>query len=291
MTIVATRHRRWLPQQGAKVNSGHPLAAGLLGALVAAGNTLKDATSSQITGTVLSPTHEGCDVGRAPGGFSTTSYLTVAGSQPIVAPLAEFTIVAGFQIRTSTAQASARAIYCERGSAGTQICKLDYNITGGTADALQVTYRDNASTLINSSGATTVGDGKFHVAAMRRTSATAFDLWLDGLRDGNFTSGSMTTNWTADATHSNRIGRDATATSSFFPGVVPFVYLYSRALTTEEIAELYVNPFAMFAKRTQRTYTFLDPPVSTGGGGSSTGGGPFDSSIGRSPFSRRIGNA
>lgn len=245
--ILLPRRRSWIPAPSAKVNPGHPSAAGLLSAVIPAYNRdLSGKFQVGRQGTGGGP-YEGTPVGMVPGSFSTANYQTVGPTaQSIVGALSEFSIVTGFVIRTGGAQTNTRAMYCERGTSGNPICKIDFNISGATANAVACVYRDNSATLLLQSGTTAVNDGRYHVAVMRRTSATTFDVWVDGVRDGDFTSASMTASFTPSANHQNTIGRDIVAGSNPFTGALSHVYLYNRALGTEEIGSLYDDPFGIF---------------------------------------------
>lgn len=91
--------------------------------------------------------------------------------------------------------------------------------------------------LVNSGGpssaSTTVNDGNFHLVAVTNTSGTV-QLWIDGATNGS--SVSMSPNITAGTCG---IGRDMNSLNNYFNGAIDEVGIWSRALSSTEISQLY----------------------------------------------------
>jgi hypothetical protein len=171
---------------------------------------------------------------------STTKYLKVGETAvPIVGNLATFTMTVLFQTQTT----QQGYLYCERGSSGQPICKMTYN-SGAATGLLGVTYRDNSGTLINDVGLTRIDGTGPVVATMRRTSNTAFELWINGRLDQTFSSGSMTSTF-SEATLQNWIGGDLADNGSTIAGTITALILHNRSLAASEMGALAADPFCM----------------------------------------------
>lgn len=82
--------------------------------------------------------------------------------------------------------------------------------------------------------------GESHVIAATYDGAT-LRIYRDGVETDTTVAAGSITAYATDL----KIGRVANA-ASYFPGQIEFVFLYNRALSASEIAELYANPHCFF---------------------------------------------
>ena len=229
----------WLPSPTARVDSSHPLASGL-SAFVTPGTQ-----TDLVTGNRLSV--GGTGVLATPQGGGSTSWSASAyqklGDGSRLGALAQFSVVA--YVRTAaTTYGLGRTIYSERATSGNDICKMAWSKSGNT---FSITYRDNLpSGLINNDGVTSVAPLTFATVGMVRTSATAFQLWVNGRLDSTFTAGAMTTNF-SDAGLQQTVGIDVADSPSHWgsDGGIAWVGCWTRALSANDMASLNADPFQM----------------------------------------------
>jgi hypothetical protein len=232
----------WPGGPTAAIDWSHPLAQGLQ--MFAVPSTRRDMVTSGPLTLNGTPDLGASQYGPGATTFSSTSFLTATGS-PLGAS-SVCSVFAGGRLPSSFG-AAGRPIFCERASSGANIFKIKWG--EASANRIRLTYRDDASTLINADGVTTItASSQFFVGVVRR-SATSFDSWINGNRDTTFTSGTMTANFT-NASMQRRIGSDAqnAANENFGDGVISFVAGWTRALSENEIAALYADPFQMFRR-------------------------------------------
>jgi hypothetical protein len=155
------------------------------------------------------------------------------------------------------------AIYCERGSAGNDIYKLEwiYSGSGELPDTLAAAfvYRNDGGTLLQKRISATGLNNNTLVASAIVKTGTNHAVYVDGRIDSG-TFGSSSTAFT-DATVESWIGGDKRVTTSFWNGSIPLVAGWSRALLKGELDELRRNPWQLFKPRRAR---FFLPPSAPG---------------------------
>lgn len=126
------------------------------------------------------------------------------------------------------------ALYCERGSAGNDIFKLE--VSDGST--LRFTYRDDAGTLNQPTGTINVCDGRWHQIAFTKA-ATTLKVYVDTVLDINSTL--TATDTLTDATLKTYIGADQADGNADYRGFIDDIWMYSGSpvLTTTQIQNMY----------------------------------------------------
>lgn len=136
----------------------------------------------------------------------------------------------------NTASTTEHAIYTERGSSGADILKLTMQNTSQTPGAIELTFRDTASTLNRVQGTLLVNNSDWHFVAMTKQ-GTAVVLYVDGQQD---TTGTLTaTDTFTQGTTDSRIGGDQQDSSANFPGLIDDCRIYTRTVLSTEISKYY----------------------------------------------------
>lgn len=134
-----------------------------------------------------------------------------------------------------------RALYCERGSSGNDIWKLELisdDFSGYNIGEIDFVHRDDAGTLNNHVARTTVtvNDGAWHHVVLTKA-GTAILIYIDAVQRGSTT---LTGNDTmTNASLESWIGQDKGDSTAKFPGAIDDVALFDRALSLAEVAMLY----------------------------------------------------
>lgn len=236
---VATVGRRVasVPPPHAHIDWTHPLAQGLK-FCVYPGSALKDFVSGAATpmtgGVSILPTSRG--IARS-GTWDTSNYVTVRDA-PVLGAFNNWTVMACIQT-SAAATANGRPFYCERGSSGNDILKLDSNPTA-QAGKLGITFRDDAGTLFQQwSSLTIVNDGYVKTLTITRNGST-FQGWIENSKTLNQTS-ATTSNFT-NASVASRIGSDkGDASAAAGAASVVWVAGWARTLSDAEITGNYMN--------------------------------------------------
>lgn len=180
----------------------------------------------------------------------------VRSGGPILGPLTNSTVLGVFRTRAGffnggTADgnqdigAGGKAIYSERASTGNDIYKIGVATVTG-AGTVEFTYRNDAGTLLQQRiPASTLNDGKVHVAVGRKL-GTSHSAWYDG-QPSTGTFGSASTAFT-NSNISCRIASDAADLTADWNGEILLVAGWSRALSDEEIKFVSQNPWILFNK-------------------------------------------
>lgn len=129
------------------------------------------------------------------------------------------------------------AIYCERGTSGQDIFKLDF--AGASASVTPrsafFTHRDDAGNLTFVVGTSTTNDGRWHHVALTKAGTSAI-LYIDGVVDKSETLNGDDT--FTDPGLESRIGADTGDGAADFIGQIDNVQLYNRTLTPSEVETL-----------------------------------------------------
>lgn len=127
------------------------------------------------------------------------------------------------------------ALYCERAGSGNDIWKLEIL---NTSKALRFTHRDDASTLdqITNTTGINVVDNRWHQVVLTK-SGTAITIYVDTQVDK---AGTLTgTDTLTDASQQVQLGEDVRDANSYYNGLMDEVMIFTRALSAQEIADLY----------------------------------------------------
>jgi len=229
---------------GPALNSGHPLAAGLVGGWflgTGGGSLVPNLAGAPTYATSDANVTRGMSMGAPSGIWTTgTSGIVTARSGPLLGGQVNWSIVA--RIFFPTTGGSGRAIYCERAASGNDILKLDYQGLSGAA--LDLTYRNDAGTLIQLAGGN-IHDGAPHqVAGTKR--GTDCRIYVDGVQVNQGTFGSGSDAFT-NAGLVSQIGADAGDTNAFWLGSIAYVLVYARVLGLSELEWLRAEPTAVIA--------------------------------------------
>jgi concanavalin A-like lectin/glucanase superfamily protein len=164
--------------------------------------------------------------------YAASKYVLVK-SGAILATLVNASVVAAVR-STRVGGTSGLAIYCERGSSGNDIWKVEQAQTSA-ANKLRFTHRDDAATLNQLNSTDALNDSKPHIVAVTKA-GTAIKFYIDGFANG---TGTLTGNDTlTNATIDSRIGADKADTSVNWKDQIGFVALFSRALTAGEVGRI-----------------------------------------------------
>lgn len=167
---------------------------------------------------------------------NTNSNYVLCKSGKILAGQSSWTITAW--IKSSAANnGNGVVIYCERASSGNDIFKMQINQSSPWND-LELVLRDDAGSLQFFNNSTDViKDGTFHFCAITNSSGT-LQAYVDGSADGASAAQTPSNTYTNSGIES-RIGTDAGDSGANYTGVTDEVGLWTRALSSTEISELY----------------------------------------------------
>lgn len=234
------------PQSLARVRQGHPLARGLIAAFTPVTGNVSRVGSSTIT------------TGVDGAGFTaptTSAYWQGPATSQCVSTNAAWTflaIVNGSESKTS-------AIYAERPSAN-QIVKLEID-TGGKNPTF--TIRDSGGVGLIQMGQAVGGtqnvvNGRC-VFVCQRVGPTNHRLYIDGVFNNNNVATTVPFTFSDCA---GNIGFDPQdTTKNLALSSVPLVLLWNRALTDQEVAQVSLNPWAVF-RNTDRYPLFVSTAAS-----------------------------
>lgn len=169
--------------------------------------------------------------------------------------------------RTSAARGSGsgqigtggNSIYCERAASGNDILKQTM-IDNSTNTQLEFTFRNDAGTLLQLRSNTAVlNDGKWHQFVCLKNSGVHY-IYIDGKYDNKGNYGGNNT-----FTNSNvcRISGDSADSASSWVGDISYVFLWSRALTSNEIRSLSQNPYQFISRPSYRSYNIIEAGTTT----------------------------
>lgn len=170
-------------------------------------------------------------IGQATNYNGSTWYTSVSNSAGLVGNTTAFSMVAWFK----TTAASNQSIYMEGNTADNNPL---YGITLNSTGTAFVNCRDSAAVTCNSTNsASAYNDGRWHQAVVTQTSKSSRTIYVDGV-----SVGSNSTAITTVTLNNSTIGaRRRVATDFFFNGSIDDVRIYSRALSAQEIVQLYNN--------------------------------------------------
>lgn len=168
---------------------------------------------------------------------------------------------------TASSSVGGRPVYCERGSAGNDILKIDSLDTTSTTQAI-LTYRNDAASIVQVRGATAINDGARHHIVITKDAAQNLSLYVDGKLDVGSTTfvGANPNNFT-DATVQTWLGADLGGGTGAWDGLISDVAVYDRDLGVNEVRELFLEGLTGYPTLLNRV---------KGSPGPGTGGGTLD---------------
>lgn len=268
MIVVPARPRIEQPKGIAQINYSNPIINGLVGAYIPTNQAYQQVGSPKITQNSKGNAFTGVNSGYYASPSSNTLMSNIAAT-------GQCTIIAGF-ICTSATPSGGEAIYSERPNA-TAIIKLVINDLAGTNPRLVI--RNSASAITQLVANVGANDNKFHTVAGIKNGASSHAIYVDGKLSNSDTT--TVANNFPTASVPVFCNDQQASTTSYLSGGVNFVYTFSRALTSAEIASLHANPWQIFQPDTRTiflpatavTLSYLRPSadISTGSWTPSTG--------------------
>lgn len=236
------------------INWNHPLTKGLVTASVffEKGSTTTLDVAGRLAETINGATWNKSLPGTVLSfrGVVTTDYVTVK-SGAILSGLKNLTIFAKINPNQlpSAGVTGSWTIYGERASSGNDILKLELGnagVGGSSVGALRLVYRDDAGTLNRFGTGTTVPSiNVWHDVALVKLGTTV-NFYIDGvfISTNTLTASDTFTN----ANIQSRIAGDVADSLGNFPGLISEVLLWTRGLNSQEIKDLYSNPWLMYSQ-------------------------------------------
>ena len=249
MAVVTTKaRRRNKPATGARVDPGHPLAAGLVGCWVldeGSGPSAHDLSGYAQAGTLVGTASwggSGYNIGTGllvNGGTGNGVNVPLGGSNPCLLT-GPFTLAALVQTTSNAAQQGILEKYDAAGNG--------YVLRLTSAGKVQG-YTLTATTSASVTGATTVA------ANLAIWIAAAFDgatlrVYYQGAQDGAVAAPAPT----ATTTHPLRIGQRGDDQGLCFQGVIALAAIWVRALGQAELFGLVQDPYGWFAPPNARRF-------------------------------------
>lgn len=220
------------PVRGIQLNKAHPLAKGLVGCWVmneAIGNTVFDLSGNGNNGTKSGVTW--VDNGMEFNGSS--DYVSVGSpSSLLIGP--ELTMYARIYRHTTSHDYEGIATYVRTSP--------DYGGYGlwSMADGKFRGCVDDS--YLNDVRTTNIYSDNTWYDLVVRCNGTTYSLYVDGIKAS---SDKSIVSYDPATPTEFRIGRSVTGTE-YFDGVISRLYIYDRALTSDEIMWLYREPYSMF---------------------------------------------
>lgn len=168
----------------------------------------------------------------------TSAYVNIANSLPLSTGTGGYTKL--FTFKTSSASAM-RLTYAQE-NGGTHLEIIDCGINVTTAGKLWFQTRGSEGNLANVESATTVNDGKPHIAAFVSTgSSGALYIYLDGKLDTTTAIAATTINFTAATPTTIGAVNQAwiPSVSGYWNGTITEVAFLNRAISAQEFSQYY----------------------------------------------------
>ena len=230
------------PIRGSRIDTGHPLARGLVAAYLfneGTGDLLWDYAGGHRGTLVGGPTWCVGEMGAELGFDGGSDYVTLGQAGLPIGSRDAFTAVTWFRVesgKTGTLTACGK-----NSSAGRHhhsfawIGGIVQGYVGGVAFA----------------GTVVVDDGDWHCHALV-SDGTAFASYIDGVLDASGSTGAGAPSGIDMLIGARRDG-DNTDIATLFEGDIASVLIYSRALSAAEVRSLYERPYQMFRWPRRRT--------------------------------------
>ena len=226
----------------AAINYSNPLSKGLVGCWLMneGGGSLAFDIASRRNGTFTSgPVWVMGKNGTSISFDGVDDYLQV-GSPGLLSLTGEMSIVA--LIKPSSVAAGTKCIASHTNSVGNHFqWEFEINRTAGKLSFIQ----GSASTFIGTANTALSANTWYHVAAVRKgsTGSWTINFYVDGKADGSPTG-------TADPgnTGTVRLAGETIVGGRTFPGLIDHILIYSRALSSQEVRALYVDPYRFLKK-------------------------------------------
>lgn len=168
--------------------------------------------------------------------LGTNGNYILCKSGNILSNLTNSSLLVSAMVPGGTSSGGGKALYCERGSSGNDIWKLEWS-GPSQPPRVRFTHRNDGGTLTQTLGTSTAGlnDGGPHVIGITKA-GTALRHFRDGLFDGATTLGGNDT--FTNATLEARIGSDKGDNTVTFTHFIGFAAAFNRTLGDGEMAFL-----------------------------------------------------
>jgi len=224
------------PPLGTLLNLAHPLSKGLVGLWLmneGSGNKIYDLSNNGINGllgTTVVP--QGGDI-YFPA-TQVTNYIDLGST--LAQLTKDWTISIWF--KRNAISASAHALWSRWVDSGSQRQIYLYLVA---SNKLQVDI-PYVEAVMTGNYVFSNTETWYHAAVIREGSS--WKIYANGFLDNSATSA------TAQEESTNvYLGRSSAGTGAAFPGFMRHVSAYNRALSAQEVQQLYINPYAMFEQR------------------------------------------
>ena len=246
------------PRPGAQLDFAHPLAQGLVGYWLfneGSGNTLVDYSPYGNHGT-LTNMDAATDWVAGENGYALDfdgagANVVVPHSASTTLGTGDFTIIAGVTERAATTSFPAMI---GKGDAGLD----EWMLRAGSSGWLNFYGAGGA---INVTSAVVFVLGEYTVVAVTRAGALC-TLYKNGTVIGK----DATSTANLDTTKALTIGGANNAVNRWWNGLIETAAIYNRALTADEVAQLYADAYlALWRPRTRRVFDVAAAAVNAGG--------------------------
>jgi len=244
------------PPPSARLITGHPLAKGLVGCWLmneGGGEKVFDLSGNGNTGSLINDTH------FVPGKFGPALEFDGDGDYVEDADFAfvnpPFTLIAW--VKNPNLGTNHYDSIVSKGSVINSDSNFDFGLRDLSGKNVPYLYWKNGSTLY---GAEDTEDAGAEWVFLVGTVNSSYDMELFVNANSVKTDGSNLA--PTDGSHALRIGNSFNSAGDF-NGTIDEVMIFNRALSASEIAQLYINPFAMFARRARPELTYVSgaPPA------------------------------
>jgi hypothetical protein len=202
-------------------------------------NTVADVSGNNNTGQLIGMSTTSSPVAGKIGGAlkfnGSASYVAANATASQFSPTGNYSIALYFK---TTSLISPIALF----AVGSTVSQIPVILLQLNNQALSFFVRDNAGNNVLVQSSSTYNDGKWHFAVAIK-SGNSFQTYMDGVSLG---SGSGIIG--ASALNSAVIGAwNSTSITQFFPGTLDDVRIYNRALSAQEVGQLYAQGLANVA--------------------------------------------
>lgn len=236
------------PFRGQQINKSHPLAKGLVGAWVmneGTGNTVFD-----LSGNGNPATNNGAD--WIPDGFDfngSGGYLAINDGDFLDFEGATESFSVVFSFRPDNVLSHQALLY-----------KMDANNDFWRIHIWndnKITASLDAIDFSTSTGRFTTGN-IYHIAVVFNKNKNG-EIYVDGIQDG--TPVALNNEVMNISYQSVLIGRAPGVEPYYFNGRMYYAYIYNRALSSDEVSNLYREPYAMFQQSISPAQLYYEAPV------------------------------
>lgn len=241
---------------GARINRAHNLSAGLVGAwpLNEGGGLKAFDAANHNHGTLTNATFAQRQMGSAFAGNGTSGYIAL-GTTTSLNLAGEMSLSAW--INTNTIAVATKQVLCNTNGAGNLVqWNIEINRT-----AAKVSMLANSAAVALTGATSLVINKWYHITGTRKgsTGNWTYTIYINGVQDAQATG--VTGN--PDAHQVDAIGDIANSGGQWFNGYIKHALIYNRALSAQEVRQLYADPYSMYYQPNRKwAYVAGAAPVS-----------------------------